>query len=453
MYQAEDALLSRPPGRPDTGSPYLRSFVVKDTATVTAPPGRYRVIAEHGLEYERVTREVELADGTPSQVEITLRPWVRMRERGWWSGDMHVHRTMEDTPLLLEAEDLNLGVVFTMWNRQNLWGERPLPTEWIRKTGPVNWMTTNNAEDERGGGAWMLHGLQQALGLEKVVREGERTTESWDPPGIEFVRQARVQKKGLFPWFDLEKPIWWETPVLMALERPDSMGLLNNHYDQYSMYDNEAWGRKRDTTRFAGLHGYSDYSLHLMYRYWNLGWLVTPTAGAASGVLPNPVGYNRMYVKLDGQFTVEKWYEGIREGQVIVSNGPMVFLEGKQSGPRFRGRIAAISRDELDRVEIVANGKVIQSYKPAGKRFRGNLDVDVTAHTWIAARAYAKNDVTVRIGHTSPMKVTGTWDRREDARYFREWIEELQRNPKTPPGSKAAQVYGQALEVYRAMEK
>lgn len=366
---------------------------------------------------------------------------------------MHVHRTMEDTPMLLEAEDLNLGVVFTMWNRQNLWGERALPQDWIQKTGPAYWMTTNNAEDERGGGAWMLHGLRQALGLEKVVREGERTTESWDPPGIEFVRQARAQKNGLFPWFDLEKPIWWETPVLMALERPDSMGLLNNHYDQYSMYDNEAWGRKRDATRFSGMHGYSDYSLHLMYRYWNLGWLVTPTAGAASGVLPNPVGYNRMYVKLDGEFTVEKWYEGVRAGRVLVSNGPVVFLEAKQSGPRLRGRIEAISRDDLDRVEIVANGKVIQSWKPEGKRFRANVELDVAGHSWVAARAYAKNDVTVRIGHTSPIKVTGTWDRREDARYFREWIEELQRNPKTPPGSKAAQLYGQALEVYRAMEK
>ena len=310
---------------------------------------------------------------------------------------------MEDTPLLLAAEDLNLGVVFTMWNRQNLWGDRPLPTDWIRKTGPDRWMTVTNGEDERGGGAWMLHGLSTALGLDKVLRDGDRSTESWDPPGIEFVRQARARKSGLFPWFDLEKPIWWEAPVMMALERPDSMGLLNNHYDQYAMYNNEAWGRKRDTDRFAGLHGYSDYSLHLMYRYWNLGWMVTPSAGAASGVLPSPVGYNRMYVKVDGEFTVEKWYEGVRAGRVTVSNGPLVFFEPKlrQPGGRLRGRIEAYSRDALDRVEIIANGKVIQSWKPAGTRFRANVDLDVAAYSWVAARAYAKNDVTVRLGHTA----------------------------------------------------
>ena len=240
---------------------------------------------------------------------------------------------------------------------------------------------------------------------------------------------------------------------MMAIERPDSMGLLNNHYDQYAMYDGEAWGRKRDTARFAGLHGYSDHSLHLVYRYWNLGWTVPPSAGAASGVLPNPVGYNRMYVKLNGGFTVEKWYEGIKTGRVMVSNGPLVFFEPQQRGGRLRGRVEAISRDELERVEIVANGRVIQRWNPPGKQFRTNLDLDVAQYSWVAARAYAKNDMTVRLGHTGPFQLTGIWDRREDARYLREWIEELQRNPKTPPGTKAAELYSQALKVYREMEK
>ena len=203
MYQAAGALPSRPPGRPDIGSPYLRSFVAEGSASVTAPPGRYRVVAEHGLEYERLSRDVELTERKPAVIEMRLRPWIRMQNRGWWSGDMHIHRRMEDTPILLEAEDLHLGVVFTMWNRQNLWEGQVLPTDWIRKTGPFRWMTVTNAEDERGGGAWMLHGLSNALALDKVLRDGERSTESWDPPGIEFVRQARARKAGLFPWFDL----------------------------------------------------------------------------------------------------------------------------------------------------------------------------------------------------------------------------------------------------------
>ncbi len=442
MYEAEGSLPSRRAGRPAPGSPYLGSFVMKDSVVVKAPPGRYRMVAEHGLEYERVSREVDLTETQPASVRIQLRPWIRMRQRGWWSGDMHVHRPMEETPLLLEAEDLNFGVVFTMWNAQNLWGDRPLPADWIRQTGAHRWMTVTNAEDERGGGAWMLHGLAEGLGLDKVLAPGQRATEAWNPPGIEFVRRARSRKRGLFPWFDLEKPIWWEAPVMMALERPDSMGLLNNHYDQYAMYDGEAWGRKRDTARFSGLHGYSDYSLHLMYRYWNLGWLTPPSAGSASGVLPSPVGYNRMYVKLSGGFSVEKWYEGVRAGQVMVSNGPVLFFDLK------RGRIEALSRDELDRVEIIANGEVIRSWKPAGKSFQSDVRLDTSKHSWVAARCYAKNDFTVRLAHTAPVQLPGMWDARPDARYFRGWIEELQQNPQGP-----RELYAEALKVYQALEK
>ena len=34
MYQGSGALPSRPPGRPDTGSPYLRSFVAEGSASL-----------------------------------------------------------------------------------------------------------------------------------------------------------------------------------------------------------------------------------------------------------------------------------------------------------------------------------------------------------------------------------------------------------------------------------
>lgn len=459
MYQpAEGSIPSLPPGRSPTGSPYLRSFVTRaGQVTLQVPDGRYKIVAERGLEQERVT--VEAGTERPGPVEIRMRPWIDMGRRGWWSGDLHVHRPMVDVPVLLAAEDLTFGAVFTMWNKQNLWGGAPLPKDWIRKTGPRQWMSITNAEDERGGGAWMLHGLAASLGIEKVLEPAARATESWDPPGIEFVRAARGQKAagGLFPWFDLEKPIWWETPVMMALERPDSMGLLHNHYDQYGMYDNEAWGRKRDLAKFSGAGGFSDYSLHLMYRYWNLGWLVTPSAGAASGVLPNPVGYNRTYVRLDGDFSVEKWYAGLRAGgeRVMVSNGPLVFFSPKFEEGRIDGSVEVLSRDPIERVEIVANGTVVQSWKPRSRRFRSKVRVEGAGrHSWVAARAYSVNDLTVRLGHTAPLAIPGgAWDKRADARYFREWIEELARNPKTPRESRAGKLYAEALAVYRLMER
>lgn len=190
-----------------------------------------------------------------------------------------------------------------------------------------------------------------------------------------------------------------------------------------------------------------------MYRYWNLGWLVPPSAGAASGVLPNPVGYNRMYVKLDGEFSVEKWYQGVKAGQIMLSNGPVLFFEPRFDKGTLTGRIEATSRTELDRVELVANAKVIQRWKPSGKRFRAAMKVNVERYSWVAARCYEKNEATVRLRpHRSGQ--TGRQVGRAGRRpYVREWVEELQRNPRTPAGSKAAELYRQALSVYRASEK
>src|SRR5439155_9501505 len=53
------------------------------------------------------------------------------------------------------------------------------------------------------------------------------------------------------------------------------------------------------------------------------GLRLPPSAGSASGVLPNPVGYDRVYVHLDGELSYERWWEALRAGRVFVSNGPL----------------------------------------------------------------------------------------------------------------------------------
>jgi hypothetical protein len=154
-----------------------------------------------------------------------------------------------------------------------------------------------NAEDERGGGAWMLHGIHKPLPLGVDGR--------WFPPGITFVTEARAQRSpgDVLPWFDCEKPFWWEVPVIMAVAPPDSLGVLHNHFNQYGICDTEAWGRPRDQKQFPGWKGFVDYSFRLYYRYLNLGFRLPASAGSASGALPNPVGYNRVYVQLPGPLT------------------------------------------------------------------------------------------------------------------------------------------------------
>jgi hypothetical protein len=56
----------------------------------------------------------------------------------------------------------------------------------------------------------------------------------------------------------------------------------------------------------------------------NCGLRIPPSAGSGSGVLPNPVGYNRVYVHLDEQLTYDGWWQGFKQGRSLVTNGPLL---------------------------------------------------------------------------------------------------------------------------------
>ena len=221
-----------------------------------------------------------MASGAPAAVRLSLGPWIRMNDLGWWSGDLHVHRPLADVPALMKTEDLNVAVSYTMWNTQQRsrsdWTGKPAPAATVESVSPRHLHMIMNAEDERGGGAWMLIGLPGPFEMTPA--------EPWYPQGLTFVERARAlrPKGGVLPWFDCEKLIWWEAPVVMAFGAPDSVSLLFNHFNQYGIHDAEAWGRPRDQKQFPGPEGFVHYVLGLHYRYLNLGFRFAQGAGSAS---------------------------------------------------------------------------------------------------------------------------------------------------------------------------
>jgi len=436
---------------------YVHSFVIQSECGLDVPPGAYRVVAERGPEFQRIEQTVTVNPDGPNELALHIPRWIDMRALGWYSGDMHVHRPLQDLDALAQAEGLDFTVAITMWNRRTLWEGGSLPERGIERRKSGRFISVKNAEDERGGGAWMFHDIPQPLDLASILQPGQRQTESWFPPGLRFVEQVRQWRKSGqdLPWFEIEKPIWWEAPVVMALAGPDSLGFLNNHFNQYGMLDNEAWGRPRDLQKYPGFAGFAAYTMDLNYRYWNLGFKAPPTAGSASGVLPNPVGYNRIYAPVSGAFTAAKWYRAILNNSHFVTNGPMLFFKADQQG---RGQIDVRAREAIDRLELLANGKAIRTWNPpsTSNTMRVGFAVDTRNSTWLAARCFVKNTETVRLAHSSPIFVNGAYDASEDAQYFTEWIEELIRNTTAARSGGEAQrdellnLYRRAAAIYRA---
>src|SRR5262249_43060989 len=151
----------------------------------------------------------------------------------------------------------------------------------------------------------------------------------------------------------------------LASGQVDTIGLANNHMCRDRMYETEAWGKARDGQRLPPPRGNGFWSQEIYYHLLNCGLRIPPSAGSASGVLPNPVGYNRVYVHVDGEFSHEKWWRGLAAGQSFVTNGPLLQIQvsGKLPGHVFtatagqdvalevRGQVT--TREPVSVVEII----------------------------------------------------------------------------------------------------
>src|SRR5262249_35634854 len=77
-------------------------------------PGKYTLTVERGKEYLPIEREVEIGDQAV-HVVLGLKRWINMADLGWYSGDTHVHRTMEELPTAMLADDLNVAFPLNYW--------------------------------------------------------------------------------------------------------------------------------------------------------------------------------------------------------------------------------------------------------------------------------------------------------------------------------------------------
>jgi hypothetical protein len=247
---------------------------------------------------------------------------------------------------------------------------------------------------------------------------------------------------------------------MVALGEPDSIDIVNNQFMQYGIDTGAYWGKPIDKKTYPGAQGFVDYTLSLYYRYLNLGFHIAPSAGTGTGVMTSPAGYDRIYAHIDGPFSLAKWYAAVRRGDSFVTNGPILFFRTKQHGSVLHADVRAMARETIARVELVANGKVIQTWKPNknAKRFHAHLDLDASRYSWIAARCFLSTPYTVRLAHSSPTYLSGKWDSKEDAWYFVEWIDELTTQLKSEEAKHAVTrdqaeqltaIYSQAAEIYK----
>jgi hypothetical protein len=320
--------------------------------------------------------------------------------------------------------------VITWWNNYNTWTNRALPANPLVRFDGDRFYHLMGGEDERGGGALLYFNLSQPLNIARAAREF--------PPATKFLAEAR-QHAGVC--VDIEKPFWYDAPLWLASGQVDSIGIANNHMHRGGMLTNEAWGRPRDRQRLPDPQGNGTWTQEIYYHVLNCGLRVPPSAGSASGVLPNPVGYNRVYVQLDRELSYEKWWDGLKAGRVFVSNGPLlrcrasgqwpghIFKVPAGQGIELKLEAALDSRDPISAIEIIQNGRIIRTISSSEWKRAGSLGtVRFNESGWFLVRAMAAVPETFRFASTGPFYVEiGSSPRRvskSSAQFFLDWVHE-----------------------------
>ena len=430
-------------------------FVCGGKVALHLPDGNYSYEIERGPEYRRKSGSFTINCETNSPIVLKLEHLVDMAAEGWWSGDMHVHRPIKDIELLMEAEDLHVAPVITWWNNQNAWANPPPPTNPVVRFDGDRFYHLMGGEDERSGGALLYFNLSRPLDIVGAKREY--------PSPMKFLAEAR-QRPGA--WVDIEKPFWYDTPVWLASGMVNSIGIAHNHMHRAGVLPNEAWGRQRDRERFPDPRGNGFWTQEIYYHILNCGLRLPPSAGSASGVLPNPVGYNRVYVHLDGEFNYGNWWEGLKAGRVFVSNGPLLRCRANGESPGYtfkapagktldlRVDAALDSRDTVSSLEIIQNGHVLRAVPHSDWKRTGSLGtIQFKASGWFLIRAIADVPDTFRFASTGPFYVEiGPTARRvskASARFFLDWVRERMNQIKLDNSRQQEEI----LQYHRAAER
>jgi hypothetical protein len=185
-----------------------------------------------------------------------------------------------------------------------------------------------------------------------------------------------------------------------------------------------------DLLAMEGPHNLLERKLRDLYRLWNLGFRPVVAASTDFHVDQGrqPIGSVRTYVR-SGVLDMPAIAQAYRSGRTFATSGPLLDLRVAGAGPGDEVRLAthgeqvqveveAVSIGPLNRLEIMVNGKLFQTFTSAQPhRITGTCKVISDKSLWIVARAYGKEDRYLasqlegrplgapQFAHTSPVYV------------------------------------------------
>jgi hypothetical protein len=353
-------------------------FLLNGHASFDLPAGEYRLEAYRGFFYEPVVESFQLETGKARTVRLAPRNWLGEDEsKQWISADDHIHitRAREDDDVFLRwlaAEDLSVGNFLQLQRQVDAGVQYAMgPDGEVKRDGYVI-RPGHESRSEFYGHVNLLGGRQLVRPL-SIGNMYANSPEAYPYPLVLFSQGRKLGATVGYAHLDGSTP---HSTLLMdlALETADFIEVF-----QFGVLKTEQW-----------------------YEVLNAGLRVTGIAGSDFPVSLNRqtdksrrsplLGPERALVKAPaGDSPYEAWAAGVRSGDVVVSNGPLVELEVDPE--TWIATATARYYRPLEVLEVVRNGQVVASEPGGQDSLRLTAQLDKSESCWVAARVKArKND-------------------------------------------------------------
>lgn len=372
---------------------------------VSLPAGRYTLVASKGLEYRFVNRLITVEANQASDFVINLQRWRDLRQNGWYSGDVHVHSVRSDAHFdndrdnkalsaQSQAADLQVANILQMGNiavtvfDQSAWGTSG------RHQSPGT-ILVSGQEDPRTD----LRGHTSHLNIKAPVRFPERYLLYHE------VFEQVAQQGGISGYAHVLGP---GGGVIEGLAMDVPAGLVS----------------------FVEILQQEFHSTEIWFEFLNLGFRLAPAAGSDYPFGRDYPGDVRNYVHVDGEFTVDAWFENLAAGRTYVSNGPFLWFQlndkgmGEEaklsSGESINIDVTALLNPDIDslaRIELIEQGAVVAVATPEFESDGHQLTLNYTSKaqqgTWFVVNAYGKGHQPLKplVATSAPIYVSVDGDK------------------------------------------
>jgi TolB protein len=411
---------------------------------IDVPSGKVTVEVTKGFEFQPERRTLMLKSGESVVVRIELKPldWRKETDGHWISGDLHVHMNYGGTyvnkpsNLRNQAEAEGVEIINNLIvNKEQRFPDiayRGRPVEGDQDVLVVHGQEFHTSYWGHRG----LLNLKDHLLLPGYAGYPNTAAASLYPMNADVYDMAHAQGAlvgAVHPFDEVPDPfanppqrITDELPVDVALGKLDYMEIV----------------------------GFSDHksTAAVWYRLLNLDFRIPAGAGTdatANYAAPirGQVGMDRVYAWVpEWPLNVELWFEALKKGRTFATNGPLIefTMGGRRVGDELKFdraqdavpfTVKLRSIVPVDHLELVCNGRVVQSFLLDGPKVSADMQGAIPAKEsgWCVLRASSDNAEYPVLDNyvyatTSPIYVTisGKPPRSpEDAKYFSVWIDRV----------------------------